>query len=43
MVCGMPVLSGDFEDEREREEVVDGGDYRAAVGDCEAAVLWLIS
>jgi hypothetical protein len=34
VVCGVPVLGGDFEDEGELEEYIDGGDYVAAFGDC---------
>lgn len=39
VVCGVPVFGADFEREGEGEEVVDCGDYGAAVGDGEGAVL----
>jgi hypothetical protein len=41
VVCRVPVLGADFEGEGEGQEVVDCGDYGAAVGNGEGAVLWL--
>ena len=43
VVGWVPVLCGDFEGEGEGEEGVDGGDYIAAVGDGEGAVLGGVS
>jgi hypothetical protein len=40
VVCWVPVFGADFEGEGEGEEVVDGGDYGAAIGDGEGAVLY---
>ena len=43
VVCGMPVFSCDLDDEGQVEEFVHGGDYVAAVGHCERAILFVIS
>lgn len=39
VVCGVPVFGGDFEGEGEVEELVDYGNYFAAIGDGERTVL----
>jgi hypothetical protein len=40
VVCWVPVFGADFDREGEGEEVVNCGDYGAAIGDGEGAVLY---
>jgi hypothetical protein len=40
VVCWVPVFGTDFDREGEGEEVVNCGDYGAAIGDGERAVLY---
>lgn len=39
MICWMPVFRRDFDGKWEVEELVDDGDYIAAVGDSESSIL----
>jgi hypothetical protein len=41
VVLRVPVFGADFQGEGQGEEVVDCGDYSAAGGDCEGAILWV--